>query len=54
MINNEITRFTFRLPKHLYLKIDEKAKNMGISKNALLIQILWAYLEERDKKGEQK
>lgn len=54
MANDIRTRFTFRLPKDLFSKLDEKANNIGVSKNALLIQILWSYLEEQDKKGEQK
>lgn len=44
------TRFTFRMPEQLYSKLDERANELGVSKNALILQVLWSYLEEQDKK----
>lgn len=54
MTKDARTRFTFRMPEQLYLKLDELANELGVSKNALILQVLWDYLEEQDKKGEEK
>lgn len=43
-------RFTFRMPEQLYSKFDERASELGVSKNALILEVLWSYLEEQDKK----
>lgn len=49
MTNDVKTRFTFRMPKQLYSKLDERANELGVSKNALILQVLWSYLEEQNK-----
>lgn len=40
-------RFTFRMPEELYQMLDERAEELGVSKNALILQILWDYVEKR-------
>lgn len=40
-------RFTFRMPEALYTRIDKRADELGVSKNALILQILWDYIEKR-------
>ena len=47
MTNDNRARFTFRMPEELYQMLDERAEELGVSKNALILQILWDYVEKR-------
>ncbi len=39
-------RITIRLPKELNNKLADKVENLGISKNAFIIQNIWNELEK--------
>jgi len=39
-------RFTLRFPTDLYNKIKTVADRQGISSNALIIEILWEWIEQ--------
>jgi len=39
-------RLTVRIPKELNSSLTEKAEEIGISKNSLILQILWKKVEE--------
>ena len=39
-------RLTVRIPKELNSSLTEKAEKIGISKNSLILQILWKKVEE--------
>ena len=41
------TRFTLRLPNSLYQELDERSKQIGVSVNALILQILWEWIEKK-------
>ena len=41
MKNDDRTRYTFRMPDALYRKLQERADDLGVSMNALILQILW-------------
>lgn len=49
-VSNETERLTLRLPPELKAALDEKRKRMGISLNALVVQLLWQHVLQ----GEQK
>lgn len=40
-----LSRFTLRIPKEISEYLKQEAKKRGLSRNALMIQILWDYLE---------
>lgn len=40
-----------RMPKELDKKISDAAYYLGTTKNGLIIQILWEYVNEREKNG---
>lgn len=42
------TRFTLRLPIRLFQELDERSKQIGVSVNALILQILWEYFEAKE------
>lgn len=42
-------RFTFRMPKELSEKIKEMSEKNGVSVNAQILQILWAWVNENEK-----
>lgn len=48
MKNNDRVRFTFRLPSDLFEKVNQMAFNQGVSKNALILQILWDYMQSKE------
>lgn len=49
MTNNEKVRFTFRMPNSLYEMLKNRADVLGISVNAMILQILWNHTEnEKD------
>lgn len=43
-------RFTLRLVEELDAILNEKAKRLGYTKNALIVQALWDYVEKQDEK----
>lgn len=46
MINDARKRFTFRLPDSLFEKLKNKADKQGLSLNAMILQILWDWMED--------
>lgn len=48
-MTEERKRYTFRLAKGLYLKLEQEAKKQGISINALMLKILWDWSERKNK-----
>ena len=46
MTKDERTRFTFRLPDSLMSRLKDEAQSKGVSINALILNILWAWLEK--------
>lgn len=46
---NSKSRITVRMPRKLNVTIDRESKELGISKNALILQILWKAVEEKEK-----
>lgn len=47
MTTDNRARFTFRMPESLYQVLDERADELGVSKNALILQILWDYVKQK-------
>ncbi len=47
-MTKETERFTLRLTKELKNKLDERRKHMGISLNALVVQILWNWVKHQE------
>lgn len=49
MTKNDVRcRFTFRLPNDLLESLKKEARKHGVSLNALMLQILWEYIEGKD------
>ncbi len=51
-VNNmtkEMERFTLRLPANLKVQLEACSKEMGISLNSLVIQLLWDSVERRNR-----
>lgn len=48
MNNDTRERFTLRLPTELFIKLQKSAKETGVSINALILQILWEWKENRE------
>lgn len=46
-MTNESERFTLRLTSKLKNHLDENRKRMGVSLNALVVQILWGWAERQ-------
>lgn len=44
-------RFTLRLPTILFTKLQSNGKELGVSTNALISQILWNWMEHKENKG---
>lgn len=44
-------RFTFRMPEELLSKLKDESERFGVSVNALILQILWEWVERNDKKA---
>jgi predicted HicB family RNase H-like nuclease len=40
-------RFTLRVPEHLFTEIKAMAKKQGVSANALILQILWGWVNDQ-------
>lgn len=47
----QLTKMTLRVPSDLSEWLDKEAKKIGVSKNALLIQIIMRYKEDRKNKS---
>ncbi len=43
-------RFTLRLPTILFTKLQSNGKELGVSTNALISQILWSWMEHKENK----
>ena len=41
-------RFTLRLPKELFLYVQDEADRTGVSINALILNVLWEWLEKKE------
>ncbi len=41
-------RFTFRIPEQLLTHLKEEANKIGVSLNALILQILWEWYEREE------
>ena len=48
-MTKEAGRFTLRLTGELKEQLDESRKRMGVSLNALVVQILWEWVERQGK-----
>ncbi|MCX4268486.1 MAG: hypothetical protein OSJ62_07450 [Lachnospiraceae bacterium] len=53
-MNNTIVRTGLRLPYDLNTWLILEAKNYGIPKNALILQILWNWMEQKGSKNLQE
>ncbi len=51
MVMDGRERFTFRIPSKLLSQIREHAGRIGVSVNALILQILWNWTREQEQKG---
>ncbi len=47
---DERLRFTFRLPADLLMKLKNEADKQGVSLNALILQVIYNWLEKRNTK----
>ena len=54
MVMDNRERFTFRIPTELLHAIKKQAKQIGVSTNALILQILWEYVEDTKRTKEVK
>lgn len=52
-MTKETERFTLRLTKELKEKLDERRKYMGVSLNALVVQILWNWIKYQDEESDK-
>ena len=41
-------RFTLRLPSTLFSKLQINGEELGVSTNALILQILWNWMEQKE------
>lgn len=46
MNNDDRQRYTLRLPTALFQTIEAKADKIGVSTNAMILQILWEWLKQ--------
>jgi len=49
-MTKDINRFTLRLPRQLFEKLKAEADKIGVSCNALILQILWDWSKEPENK----
>lgn len=47
MKNDDRARFTLRLPTELFNLLQTEAAETGVAINALILQILWDYVESK-------
>lgn len=50
-MTKDAERFTLRLPAELKEKLTEQSVRMGISLNALVVQLLWQWAEGKEGRG---
>lgn len=50
MTNNDKARFTLRMPTKLYDEVQKKSNEIGLTRNAFIVQILWTNLKEKEVK----
>lgn len=48
MKNDARERFTLRLPTALFTKLQINGEELGVSTNALILQILWNWMEHKE------
>lgn len=48
---NEKIRFTFRIPEELYTELKDESTKLGVSVNALILQILWDWEKEKQRQA---
>lgn len=48
-MTKEVERFTLRLSGELKEQLDKSRKRIGVSLNALVVQILWDWVERQSK-----
>ena len=41
-------RFTLRLPSVLFSELQSNGEELGVSTNALILQILWNWMEQKE------
>lgn len=49
MVTHKRKNVGLRLPEPLNQTLADEARNMGISKNSLMLQVLWEHYEGREK-----
>ncbi len=49
-MTKDTQRFTLRLPASLKHQIEAYSKKIGVSFNAMVVQILWAYVNEHGRR----
>lgn len=47
MTKDNRARFTFRMPEPMFNALKAKSEELGVSMNALILQILWDWVKER-------
>lgn len=50
MTKDERIRFTLRMPTELFNKVQKEANKIGCAVNAMVLQILWDWVKENEKK----
>lgn len=51
-MTNDVERFTLRIPKELKVKLERQRKQMGVSLNSLVLQILWDWKKKASQKDD--
>lgn len=46
-MSNETERFTLRMPTELKKCLERRSAELGVSVNALVLQVLWEWAERR-------
>nr|DAQ72952.1 MAG TPA: hypothetical protein [Bacteriophage sp.] len=52
MIKDNRERFTLRIPSELFNQLQNKSNFIGVSLNALILQILWDWAKQTDNERE--
>lgn len=47
MTKDNRARFTFRMPEPMFNALRARAEELGVSMNALILQILWDWVKEQ-------
>ena len=45
-MSKETTRFTLRLPKETKQRLEKESTEIGVSLNALVVQVLWEWVNK--------